>query len=424
MQGEKSTMSAPPLSSAPLRIVLLTQYYWPEVGAAQVRLQAITRELVRQGHHVEIITAMPNYPTGRIFDGYRARLFSAEERDGARIRRVWAYPATGTGIRRMLGYATFSLFSAVALLTSRRPDVIVVESPPLVTAVPALLNKMLRRTPFVLLTADLWPDVAVDMGLLDEGAILSSMRWLERVAYEQSWKITPVTHGQIETLIGEKGVSETKLVLLPNGVDPELFLSGPPSRRALELLGGAERRVILYAGTHGHAHGMDIILDAAPIIGARHPEIRIVCVGGGSERARLVRRCDNEGIKNVRFLEARPIEEIADLYRASWAGLSTLRPSKSLEAARPSKVFPIMASALPVIYSGDGEGAELVREARAGVVCRGGDRDALVDAVDQLVANPELASEMGRRGREFVIQNLAWPQIVRSWIERLGSPRR
>ena len=412
------------MSSAPLRIVLLTQYYWPEVGAAQVRLQAIARELMRQGHHVEIITAMPNYPTGRIFDEYRGRISITEHLDGARVRRVWAYPATGTGIRRMFGYATFSLFSFFALITARRPDVVVVESPPLLTALPAILNRVLRRTPFVLLTADLWPDVAVDMGLLGEGVILNSMRWLERVAYERAWKITAVTHGQVETLVADKGVPETKIVLLPNGVDPELFLPGPPSQHAIELLGGSDRRIILYAGTHGHAHGMDIILDAAPTIREHHPEMEIVCVGGGSERARLVEHAEREGIGNVRFLEARPIEEIADLYRASWAGLSTLRPSKSLEAARPSKVFPIMASALPVIYSGDGEGAELVRDAGAGIICRGGDRDALVAAVDQLIEDPDLAVEMGRRGREFVVQHLAWPQIVRSWIEQLGTPRR
>ena len=407
---------------ATLRVLILTQYYWPEVGAAQVRLQAVTRELVRQGHCVEIITAMPNYPTGRIFDGYRRKIFMREELDGATVRRVWAYPATGAGIRRILGYVTFALSALMVLLTSRRSDVVVVESPPLLTAIPAMANRILRHTPYVLITADLWPDVAVDMGLLRPGVVLTTLETLERRAYRSASRITAVTHGQIQTLTEDKGVPADKLVLMPNGVDPTLFGPGPVSPAARSALGGHDTdRIILYAGTHGHAHGMDVLLDAAPLVGAAHPEVRFVCVGGGSDRDRLIERARAEGISNVDFLEARPLEEIAELYRASWAGLSTLRPSKSLEAARPSKIFPIMASALPVIYSGDGEGAELVRSAGAGIVCRGGDHKALAHAVDELLGNPTATAEMGQRGREYICENLSWAQIVRSWIVELGS---
>ena len=149
-----------------------------------------------------------------------------------------------------------------------------------------------------------------------------------------------------------------------------------------------------------------------------------MCVGGGSERDRLIERVQREHIDNVTFLPARPVEEIAELYRASWAGLSTLRPSKSLEAARPSKVFPIMASSLPVIYSGDGEGARLITDADAGLVTPGGDHLALAAAIHELIAEPLRSEAMGANGREYVCSELAWPVLVRRWVRDLGSPRR
>ena len=252
-----------------LRIVLLTQYYRPEVGAAQVRLQAITSELVRQGHHVEVVTSMPNYPLGRTFDGYRRRLWCVERMDGATIRRVWSYPATGSGVRRMLGYLSFAALSIVGLIRTERPDFIVVESPPLLTAIPAMLYRLVRRTPYVLITADLWPDVAVGMGLLQDGPMLSVLRSLERQAYRWAWKITPVTRTQVDTLLDAKGVPADKIAFLPNGVDPDLFDHRPPNEETIDLLGGPGRRIVLYAGTHGYAHGMDVMLDAAPIVHAR-----------------------------------------------------------------------------------------------------------------------------------------------------------
>ena len=409
-------------SEPALRIVLLTQYYRPEVGAAQVRLQAITSELSRQGHHVEVVTSMPNYPLGRTFDGYRGRFSSVEQLDGATIRRIWSYPATGSGLRRMLGYLSFAVLSIIGLIRTERPDVIVVESPPLLAAIPAMFYRFVKRTPYVLITADLWPDVAVGMGLLHEGPMLSMLRSLERQAYRHAWKITPVTRSQVDTLLEDKAVPADKIAFLPNGVDPDLFDRRPPTSRTVELLGGPDRRVVLYAGTHGYAHGMDVMLDAAPIVHEMHPDVQFVCVGGGSERDRHIERARRERLDNVTFLPARPIEEIAELYRASWAGLSTLRPSKSLEAARPSKVFPIMASSLPVIYSGDGEGAQLITDADAGIATPGGDHRALAAAIHDLIADPVRSAAMGANGRSYVCAELAWPVLVRRWITDLGSP--
>lgn len=408
----------------PLRFLLLTQYYRPEVGAPQVRLQAMVRELVRQGHDVDVVTAMPNYPTGRIFPGYRRRVVMTESLDGATIRRIWAYAATGTGLKRMIGYATFAAFSLPRMFSVRRPDVVIVESPPLLTAIPAMIHRLVRRTPFVLFAADLWPDVAVDMGLIQPGPVLRVLQWLERLTYRRAWRISPVTETQIDTLVGDKHVPREKIAFLPNGVDPELFAPGEPSATARALISPHGERAILYAGTHGHAHGMEVLLDAAPLVRERHPDVVFVCVGGGSERARIIERTEREGIAGFRFLEPRPIEEIADLYRASWAGISTLRPSKSLEAARPSKVFPIMASGKPVIYSGNGEGAKLVESAGAGVTSPGGDHVALAAAIVDLLEDPRRAEQLGRQGRAYVIANLAWPALLRNWLRQLGSPGR
>ena len=143
-----------------MRFVIFTQYFWPEVGAPQVRLEAVARQLVLSGHEVEILTTMPSYPSGVVRDGYRRKFVSSEHHDDIRIRRIWSYPAQGRGVKRLVGYVSFALFSTILLLRTKRADFIVIESPPLFLAPPGLLWARLTRSRSILNVADLWPDAA------------------------------------------------------------------------------------------------------------------------------------------------------------------------------------------------------------------------------------------------------------------------
>ncbi|MFV0308390.1 MAG: glycosyltransferase family 4 protein [Desertimonas sp.] len=402
-----------------MKILLLTQYYAPEVGAAHVRLQAMVRRLVAAGHQVEIVTALPNHPTGAIYPEYRRKLMVTERRDGAVVHRVWVFAAIGSGFKRMLTFASFAVMALLGLARAERPDVVLVESPPLFVALPAMLYRLVRRAPYVMLVADLWPDAAIDLGLLRPGRLSALLYRLEARAYRRALAVCPVTDHQVETLRGVKAVPAEKVFLTPNGVDTELFSPGPADPAHRRLLAPNGEDVVLYAGTHGYAHALDTVIDAAKRLADRRPNVRFVLVGEGSEKARLAARVVDERVTNVAMIDRQPVEEIAAMMRAATIGLATTVRSELFSGARSAKMFPVMASGIPLLYSGVGEGPRIVEAGGAGVVTTPEDAAALADAVEWLLDHPSEAAEMGRRGRQLAVAEYSWDAIVDRFLDEL-----
>ena len=404
-----------------VRVLILTQYYDPEVGAPQVRLSAMVTELVKAGIEVEIVTALPNHPEGRIHPGYRRRLSVTEQRDGATVRRVWMLAARGAGLKRMLSYVSFTLTSLAGLVRSKRPDALFVESPPLFLVAPAWLAARAWRRPIVLNVADLWPDSAVQLGLLDEGLLLRVLVRFERWSYRRARYVNAVTDGVRNVLVEQKGVPPEKIAFLPNGVDASLFSplgASEPEQRRYAPNG---ERLIVYAGTIGFAHGVEVAVDAMALVAERHRDARLLIVGGGSDRDNVARRIALTGVEaNVQLVDPVPLGEVAAMYRVAEMGLSTLRDSPLFEATRPSKIFPILASGKPVIYSGAGEGARLIADGGCGIVTPPEDVDALADAICRVLEHPEQAAEMGRRGRQLAVECFSWTALVGDWMREVG----
>ena len=410
-----------------MRFLILTQYFPPEIGASQVRLAAFARQLRRHGHDVEVVTGMPNYPTGRIFNGYRGTLYRRELWEGIPVHRVWVYPSLGTGFRRLVNYGTFAVTSLIGLMRARRPDYLFVESPPLFLSVPALLAAGVWRVPVIFNVADLWPDSVRELGILADGPTLRAAERLERWTYRRATYVNAVTEGIGTTLIQAKGVPADKVLRLTNGVDIELFRPGPPEPALTRHLGWGGKRVLLYAGTLGVAQGLTVALDAMDRLRERAPEVLLAFIGDGSDRKALEAVAQDRALTNVRFYDARPPEYVARLYRCAWAGFASLKHLPLFDGARPSKIFPAMGSGKPVIYSGAGEGARIVDRAGAGLVVPPEDGAALADAIARLAGDPKLAAELGANGRRFVEAELSWPALVGRWIddlERRGRPNR
>lgn len=406
-----------------MRIQILTQYYAPEIGAAQVRLGAMTRALVAAGHQVDIVTPMPNYPHGRIFPAYRRKLWSRESIDGAQVFRTWISAGIGAGIRRFGAFVTFAGLAPIPMWRAPKPDVVLVESPPLFAVLPALAHRFIRRVPYVMLVADLWPDSAVDLGFLRDGPALKAMFWLERVSYRYAARVAPVTEGQVATLRDDKAVEASRILFMPNGVDLEMFRPGPASPEIARELAPHGERVILFAGNHGYAQGVDVLLDAAPLVRARHPDARIVLVGSGSERERLVARVRDERIEGVAMLDQRPLADIAEMLRVAVAGVTTLRRSPVFDSARPSRIFPVMASARPIVYSGAGEGARLIENAGAGIVTAPEDPRALADGLIAVLDDPARAAQLGANGRALVEAEFSWDSLIAGFVSELERLR-
>lgn len=404
-----------------MRFLFLTQYFPPEIGAAQVRLGSVARELVELGHGVEVVTAMPNHPAGRIFPGYGGRFYCRESWAGIPVHRVWLYPSLGAGWKRMLNYLSFTATCPAGLVRAGKPDYLFVESPPLFLGAVGAAYSSLRGVPLIFNVSDLWPDSVRAMGLMREGTALRLAGALERWIYRRSAYINGLTEGIGEVLVREKNVPVQKVLFLPNGVDTKFFKPLPYDAELARELGLAGKKTIVYAGTMGYAHGLEVSLMAMDLVRETTPDVVLLFIGGGSEKERLMRLAGELGLRNVLFMDPRPPEFIARLYSIAYAGLASARNLPLFKGARSSKMFPVMACGKPVVYRGDGEGPRLVEEARAGLVARSEEPGELAAAICKLVQNPDLANELGQNGRNYVENNFSWRVLVRNWLAQLAA---
>ena len=401
-----------------MRFLILTQYYPPEIGGAATRLRSLAENLLRLGHEVEVVTARPNYPHGEFTDGDGPPFYRRELRDRIVVHRVWVYPAVGGGLRRMLNYASFAVTSIPAFLRARKPDYIFVESPPLLACIPAYLAALVWRVPYIFCVSDLWPDAVLEGGFIRPGFAYRMLLLLESWAYRQAGHVTAVTQGIREALITNKKVPGDKVLFLPNGADVTHYQSRQPDMRLKHQLGLDGKWIMLWAGTLGYAQGLEYVLHAAKILES-HPEIHFLFLGNGSARDELERLKADLKLANVTFKDPVPINDLPPYYSIAGCGLASLRRMPVHEGARPSKIFPVLASALPLIFVGSGECARLVESAQAGVVVPPGDPEALAGEILRLFFDPRLAAQYGQNGRSFVETQLDWSKLVEGWVKHL-----
>lgn len=400
-----------------MKFLIISQYFYPEPGAAQARLAGIAGELVRLGHQVEIVTSLPNYPQGRIYPQYRGRLYVKETWNGNLIYRVWVYASVGSGLGRLLNYLSFALMSLIALLRASRPDYVFVESPPLTLGPLGILAARVWRARVVFNVADLWPDTARDFGLLKPGLVFSVLSRLERWCYRNSDYVCAVTEGIRKALQGQKGIPKNQLLFLPNGTDAALYRPMPEDAELKKSVGLDGKSVLLYPGTQGYAHAAENLIYAAHLL--QETPVHFVFLGGGSAKPDLIALADSLGLKNVTFLSPVPAQEIPRWLSIACCGLVSVRNSPILDGARPAKMFAIMACGKPVIYAGSGEGARLLSDAKAGIVVPPNEPAAIAEAIRTVVEDPTLAAELGSNGACFVRQNLGWERLVSEWLSQL-----
>lgn len=405
-----------------MRILMLTQYFPPETGAAQVRLLEVAKGMRAAGHRVEVVTAFPNHPEGVIPPEYRGKFFLRDVVEGIPVYRTWIYPVPrGSFWKRLLNYFSFVFSAAWGILKTGPADYLFVESPPLFIGFTVMFARRVKRAKVIFNVSDLWPESAVSLGLVTNKALIGLTTVLEKHLYKIAWRISTQTEGIIKTLQG-RGIPSEKLAFLPNGVDPDLFAPQAPDEKLAAELNLEGKFVILYAGTMGYAHGLEVTLQAADILRNKEEgrDVVFLFVGDGSERPQLEKTAQELGLENTRWVPFQPIIEMQRYYSLAQINLSTLRRYKLAEGVRPSKVFPGLASAKPLIYVGEGEGAQIVAESGGGVILPPEEPEQLVEAILTLKADSERCKEMGRRGREYVIRHYAWQTIVRRWLEELG----
>ena len=396
-----------------MKFILLTQYYPPEMGAPQNRLSDLARRLTSAGHEVTVLTAMPNYPLGKVYPGYGG-LVGRETKDGVKIIRSWIFPAQSASLLpRLLNYFSFALSSAlVGAFLLRRADYLMVESPPLFLGLSGVFLSRVKRARLIFNVSDLWPESAVSLGVIDRDSFafrVSSA--LERFCYRSAALVTGQSRSILKHI--EERFPDVSTHLLSNGVDVRRF-SGVGGEAA------GEHVTFAYAGLHGLAQGLDQIVEAADRV-RDEGRIRFVLVGDGPEKENLMVRARELGLGNVTFEDPVTSAEVpAVLEKAS----VMLVPLKSdIPGAVPSKLYEAMAGGRAVLLVAEGEAAEIVNRTQSGIAVRPQDPDSLVEAVLRLAADKALRDRLAENGRRAAEKYFDRESIARAFLERLGEPR-
>ena len=392
-----------PASGARLRVVFLTHYFPPEIGAAPARLFELAQRLADGGDSVTVVTGFPNYPSGVIAQGYRGRRFMEEPMDRVRVLRTWVYATPARGFfKRIVNQLSFAVSSLLGIRKVGPTDVIFVQSPPLPTGLAALIYTRIKRAPFILNISDLYPQSAVELGMLRNRAAIRLAEMFELHLYRRAARVAVPTPGMLERLVA-RGVPRDKVFLLTNGVDTVTFQPAAPDRELARGLGLDGHKVFIYAGVHGLAQGLDVILEAAKL--THDPEILFVLAGEGGDKEALVAKAAAQGISNVRFLPNQPKSSMPALLNLAYASIVPLKRLDLFKSALPSKMFESMAVGHPIVAAMWGEGADLVEAARCGLVAEPEDPQSLSQAVAALAADPSLARRLGAQGREYVVKH-------------------
>jgi len=406
----------------PLRVTFLTHYFPPEVGPAQTRLHELAKRLIAAGETVTVVTGFPNYPAGEIFPGYRGKRFMEDTFDGIRVLRTWVFATRSRGfIGRLLNYYSFPMFSLLAVRKLGPTDIIYVQSPPLFTGLAALWFSRLKRAPYIFNVSDIWPQSAVELGMLRNRFAIRLAEMLERHIYRRATRITVATPGILERL-AVRGIPREKIFLLTNGVDTAAYNVSSPDRDLAKRLGLDGHKVFMYAGLHGLAQGLDVILEAAKL--TRNPDVLYVFVGDGADKPALVAKAEAEGISNVRFLPIQPTSTLPAVLNLAYATVIPLRRLDLFKAALPSKLFDSMAASRPIVAPLWGEAAALVEAAACGLVVEPEDARGVQEAVEKLAADPALAQRLGEQGRRYVVEHFNRDDIAKRLIELLEEAAR
>lgn len=379
-----------------MHILFLADNFPPEVNAPASRTFEHCREWVKQGYQVTVVTCAPNFPGGQLLAGYKNRLWQTETVAGIRVIRVWSYIAANAGfVRRILDYVSFMAAATIASLFVRRADLVVGTSPQFFTVWAACAVSKLRRLPWVFELRDFWPESIRAVGAMRESAALRLLRRIEMALYRDADMIVPVTHAFRARLI-ERGIDARKIAVVTNGVDLSAFEPQPKSRDVVARLGLEGKFVAGYIGTHGMAHGLECLLDAAELLATdpRGRDVVVLLLGDGARKKHLVELAKQKGLVNVVFVDSVPKGEVAAYWSVLDVSIIHLSRTELFSSVIPSKLFECMGMGIPVLHGVAGESAEIVLREGVGETFEAENAPQLVESLLGMRADVDRLARM------------------------------
>lgn len=382
-----------------MRILFLTDNFPPEVNATASRTYDHAKEWVKAGHEVTVITCFPNFPKGKVFDGYKNGLYKKEIVDGIKVIRVWSYITANKGFfRRTLDFISFSVTSFIAGLFVKT-DVIVATSPQFFTALSGRTLAFWKRKPWVMEVRDLWPESIKTVGAMKDNLFIRYFEWQEMRCYKSASRIVVVTDSFKKTLI-DRGINPEKIDVVKNGANRELFKPIPKDVKLINELGLEGKKIIGYIGTHGMAHKLDFILDCAKNMIGKN-DYHFIFIGSGAERDKLLEKKSVEGIDNVTMIDSVPKSEVSRYISILDLSLINLRKSELFKTVIPSKIFENAGMEIPIIMGVQGEAQDIIETYNAGLCFEPEDEEDFVKKLNLLLTDDALYAECKMGGRRL-----------------------
>ena len=369
-----------------VHVLFLTDNFPPEVNAPASRTFEHCREWVKHGHKVTVITCAPNFPKGKVFDGYRNRLWQRETIEGIEVVRVWSYITANEGfLRRILDYQSYMVSATIASLFVRKVDVVVGTSPQFFTACAAYVAGLLKFRPYIFELRDLWPETIKAVGAMKSSFAIDMLEKLELFLYRRAAKVISVTKSFKANLI-RRGIDGSKIEVVTNGVDISQFKPRPKDAALTAQLGLEGKFVAGYIGTHGLCHGLETLVEAADRL--RGTGIVFLFLGDGARKQHLRDMAAEKKLDNVVFIDSVPKAEVPRYWSILDVSVIHLQKAELFTTVIPSKLFESMGMGLPVLHGVEGESAEIVKEEGAGIPFEPENVDELCAALARLRSNP------------------------------------
>lgn len=364
-----------------MKILFITDNFPPEVNAPATRTYEHCVEWVRQGADVKVITCVPNFPHGNIYDGYKNKFYQKENIDGIEVIRVWSYITANNGFfKRVIDYFSFA-FMAFWVGLFQKYDIIVATSPQFFTTWAAWGISKIRRKPWIFELRDIWPESIRTVGAMKQNRILDLLEKIELGLYKDADKVVAVTKGFKGNLI-KRGIDEKKIEVVTNGSNLDLFCSCEKDYALLKSLNLENKFIIGYIGTHGMAHSLDFIVQSISKID--DPDIHFLFIGDGAMKSKIIKMASELSLKNITFLEPIAKDEVPRYLSIIDVSLAPLIKSNTFKTVIPSKIFEASAMQKPTLLGVEGLAQEIIKNYNAGVCFEPENEMDFIDKVNLL----------------------------------------
>ena len=400
-----------------MKLLFLSDNFLPEVNAPANRTYEHCKEWVKQGVEVTVITGVPNFPRGKVYPGYKNKLYQTEEIDGIKVIRVWTYMAANQGfMKRIVDYLSFAVSGFLAGLFVKT-DVIVATSPQFFTAMCGRALSFFKRTKWIMEVRDIWPESIKAVGAMGDSPVFRMFEWVELHLYRTAAHIIVVTDTFKRKIIN-KGIDGRKISVHKNGANLSLFRQAPKPETLVQKYGLEDKFVIGYIGTHGLAHGLQFVLESINELKDSHPHIQFLFVGDGARKQHLLNKAQELKLTNAIFLDSVPKAEVVDYVNLNDVALVNLKKSNTFTAVIPSKIFESAAMGKPILLGLEGESKGIIKKYNAGDCYVPEDRASFINAVLKMASDEEKYREY-QSGCDELIKDFDRKQIAGLMMESI-----